>query len=403
MDLKSKFLKYVEYETTSIEDSEKFPSNDLEYLLLNELKDELTGLGLDAFIKDGYVYSKINSDCGKEDTIFLMAHVDTSPDASGKSIKPRTVKYDGTPITLCEGKVLSEDVFEGLKNHRGHELIVTDGSTLLGADDKAGVAIIMETVERILKCGNYPNIIVCFSPDEEIGKGTDKIDIDWILSSSGKIYAYTIDGGDIEKFNYECFNAASATFAVDGVSIHPSIGKNKLVNAQELVQECHRMLPLCRPENTSDREGFIHLVGIEGQTEHAEFHYILRSFDRCELESYKKHFYGIKDFMNKKYGKEFVDVKISDSYNNMYEVVEKNRHVINLVEDTYKEMGIKLEVEPIRGGTDGANLSFMGLPCPNLGTGGDNFHGVYEYVDYDQMKMMVEILLKMISKLNWYK
>ena len=400
MDIIERFLKYVSYETTSNEESETVPSSDKEIVLLKELVKDMKALGLKAKYQGGFSYGEIKSDCGKKDTIFLMAHVDTSPDASGKDIKPRIVHFDGAPIKLNEDKVLDPKVFESMCYHLNHDLIVTDGTTLLGGDDKAGVAIILDTVEKIIKRGNYPNIKICFSPDEEIGRGTYGIDLDYIKKDTDKIYAYTVDGGEIMGFSYENFNAASAKVIVEGVSIHPSIGKNKLINAMEVINEFHETLPKCRPKNTEGREGFIHLVGMKGLVEKAEYVYILRSFDKDELESFKDAFYKAMDEINNKYNKSLVTVEIKDSYKNMKEVIDKYPYTVDIVHEIYKEMGIPCVDWPIRGGTDGATLSHMGLPCPNLGTGGDNFHGVYEYLDIDEMKTMVEIITKIMDKLK---
>ena len=400
MDILNRFLNYVSFETTSNEKSDERPSNPLELNLLNFLNDELKSMGVSAFIKDGFVYAKIKSDCKKKDSIFLMAHVDTSPDASGKNPKPRVVHYDGTPIELSKGKILSSDVFDNLNNHLDHDLVVTDGNTLLGADDKAGIAIIMDVTEKLLKRGNYPNMIICFSPDEEIGRGADSFDMDWCLDGENKIYAYTVDGGDIRGFSYENFNAASAKVIINGVSVHPGSAKNKMINALEVIQEFHSLLPACKPENTEKREGFIHIGEMTGQVEKAESNYILRSFDKDELESFKEAFINVKNKINSKYRTDTCDVIIKDSYENMKEIIDKYPYSVDLVHKVYKEMGIPLYDEPIRGGTDGARLSFMGLPCPNIGNGGENFHGVYEYLDLDQMKKMTEIVINMIDKIE---
>ena len=400
MDIIERFLKYVSYETTSNEESETTPSSDKEIVLLKELVKEMKDLGLNAFYKGGFVYGDIKSDSNKSDTIFLMAHVDTSPDASGKDVKPRIVHFDGSPIKLNENRTLDPKVFESMCYHLNHDLIVTDGTTLLGGDDKAGVAIILDTVEKILKRGNYPNIKVCFSPDEEIGRGTKGIDLEYIKKDTDRIYAYTVDGGEIMGFSYENFNAASAKVIAEGVSIHPSIGKNKLINAMEVISEFHNHLPKCRPENTEGREGFIHLVGMKGLVERAEYVYILRSFEKDELESFKNAFLESKDIINKKYNKDLIAVEIRDSYKNMKEVIDKYPYTVDIVHEVYKEMNIPCVDWPIRGGTDGATLSHMGLPCPNLGTGGDNFHGVYEYLDIDEMKTMVQIITRIMDKLE---
>lgn len=400
MDIIERFLKYVSFETTSNENSDTIPSSDKEIILLKELVEEMKDLGMDAIYKGGFAYGTLKSDANKSDTIFLMAHVDTSPDAKGYDIKPRIVHYDGNPIKLSEDKILDENVFELMKYHRDHDLIVTDGNTLLGADDKAGIAIILDTIEKIKLRGNYPNIKVCFSPDEEIGRGTNGIDLEYIKKDTNKIYAYTVDGGEIAVFSYENFNAASAKVTAKGVSIHPSMGKNKLINAMEVIQKFHKLLPPCKPENTEGREGFIHLVLMNGLVEEANYYYILRSFEKDELESYKEAFIRARDEINEEYQKELISLDIKDSYKNMKEVIDKCPYSVDIVHEVYKELNIPCIDYPIRGGTDGATLSHMGLPCPNLGTGGDNFHGVYEYLDIDEMKMMVKIITRIMDKLE---
>jgi len=400
MDIIKRFLNYVSFETTSNDESDTCPSSDKEILLLKELQKELIEIGLDSVYKDGYTYGKIKSDCNKKDTIFLMAHVDTAPDASGKDIKPRKVKYTGEDIVLNERRTLSEKQFPMLKNHRGNELIVTDGNTLLGADDKAGVAIIMDTIEKALKRGNYPNIIVCFTPDEEIGRGTLHIDTDYIKEGTTKIYAYTLDGDDCRAFNYECFNANQAKVEIEGTSVHPSIGKNKLVNAQEVFMEFHALLPLERPENSEGREPFIHLTNSLGSVENGTYTYIIRNFDRKDLERQNESFYKARDIINNKYHKDIVKVTIKEQYRNMIEVINKYPYSVDLCHKAYKELDIPCFDMPIRGGTDGATLSFKGIPCPNLGTGGGNFHGPYEYLDINQMKTMVTIVTKIMDLLD---
>ncbi|MBP5342826.1 peptidase T [bacterium] len=400
MDIIERFLKYVAYETTSNEESDSIPSNEKEIILLKELVEDMKKIGLDSFYKDGFSYGKIKSDINKKDTIFLMAHVDTSPDAKGYDIKPRIVHYKDGSIPLSKDKILDENIFDNLKKHMGHDLIVTDGNTLLGADDKAGIAIILDTVEKIIKRGGYPNIVICFSPDEEIGRGTVGIDLDYIKDSTSRIYAYTVDGGDITKFSYENFNAASAKVIVDGISIHPSIGKNKLINAMEVIQLFHTLLPKQKPENTEKREGFIHLCMMNGFVEKAEYYYIIRSFEPSELESFKNSFFAVRDKINKSYNRDLVKVEINDTYKNMKEIIDQNTYLVDIVHNAYDELGIKIQDDPIRGGTDGATLSYLGLPCPNLGTGGENFHGVYEYLDIDDMKMMVKIITMIMDKIE---
>ena len=402
MDILERFFKYVSFETTSDPYSETFPSSEKEIPLLLALKEELEDLGVKAYYKDGYTYGKIKSDCGKKDTLFLMAHVDTSPEASGKDVKPRIIHFDGSPIELGNGKVLDTKTFPSLSMHKGHDLIVTDGSTLLGSDDKSGDALIMDLVERALNRGNYPNIIVCFTPDEEIGRGTERIDVNFIKEGvEGDIIAYTIDGGELTAFNSENFNAASAKVTFYGTSVHPSIGKGILVNAQEVAMEFHKLLPEKeRPEYTDGREPFIHLTASCGGIEECTYEYIIRNFDLDDLERQKKDFMKAQDTINKKYGSKRVNVEIKNSYFNMKNIIDKNPKCVEYAKKAYEIKGVDFIDVPIRGGTDGATLSHKGIPCPNLATGGDNFHGVYEYLDINEFFMMREILITLMDLIN---
>jgi len=401
MDIVKRFLNYTTFETTSFEDQGTRPSNPLELKLLEELKIELKDMGIESTLKDGFLYAFIKSDCSKSDTLFLMAHVDTSSDASGRNVKARVVHYEGGDIELGNGKVLSPLEFETLENHIGHDLIVTDGTTLLGADDKAGIAIIMDYLEIALSKGGYPNLCLCFSSDEEIGEGTRDFDIDFVKANCpNNIYAYTLDGGDIKEFNYETFNASAAKVKVNGLSVHPGSAFNKMINASEIVQKFHSLLPKVRPENTSGRRGFIHITSMESKTEYGEIHYILRSFDKMELELFKKQMISAQDRINEFYNKNIVEVEIKDQYSNMLDEINKFPSVIEFAHNALKANGIDYIDDPIRGGTDGAHLSFMGLPCPNLGTGGENYHGIYEYLDIDQMKKMVDVVTTIASYLK---
>lgn len=397
MDIVKRFLDYVSYETTSDEDSTSFPSNPKELILLNHLKDQLKEMGVETTFKDGYVYGKLKSDINKKDTLFLMSHVDTSPEASGKDIKTRIVHYDGKPIVLGNGKVLDEAIFPSLQYHHNADLIVTDGSTLLGADDKAGVALIMDLLERAIQRGNYPNITVCFTPDEEIGRGTEKIDVPFIKKGTNKIYAYTVDGEDIRGFSQENFNAAHAHVTFIGTSVHPSIGKGVLQNAQQIAIEFHESLPKCRPENTSGRDPFIHLVSTKGSVALTTYDYILRGFKREEIQEFKDAFYQVENNLNLKYQREAVKVEINDSYFNMQDVLKDSPYIVEFARKAFDKTGITFVDSPIRGGTDGALLSYLGIPCPNLGTGGSNFHGVFEYEDIDQMHLMQKLLMNLLD------
>lgn len=401
---KKKFLKYISFDTKSDEDSLSCPSTSKQLLLGKQLVEELHAMGLDnAYIdENGYVYAFVKSNCNSNETIGLIAHMDTSPDASGKDVKPQIIpNYDGSILKVNEklGIILDPEVFPALKGQIGHELITTDGTTLLGADDKSGVAIIMTTVEELLNSNEeYPNIIITFTPDEEIGRGADLVNLDF-YKEHNCYRAYTIDGGSADIIEFENFNAASATVIINGKSIHPGSAKNKLINSQLLAMEFHSLLPVAmRPELTSGYEGFNHLTEIHGQCEKTEMRYIIRNHDMKIFEEQKKMFCDIMDYMNKKYGLGTVELILKDSYYNMKEIVEQHPEVIELAKEAYIESGITPKFEPIRGGTDGARLSFMGIVTPNLGTGGQNYHGPFEYVDVDEASLMVKLIKKVLSK-----
>lgn len=401
MELLDRFLDYVSYETTSNEASSSYPSSDKELVLLAHIEDQLKDLGLKTVFKNGIVYGWLKSDSAKSDTLFLMSHVDTSPEASGKDVKPQIKLFTGEPIELGNGKVLDPKVFPTLSRHKDHKLVVTSGDTLLGADDKSGCALIVDLVERLLKRGNYPNIILCFTPDEEIGRGTEGIDVELIKNGTNKIYAYTVDGGDIDVFNSENFNAASAKVTFFGTSVHPSIGKGVLINAQEVALKFHMGLPeFERPEYTDNREPFIHLVESNGGVEKAYYRYIIRNFDLRDLERQKKDFYKQEKYINDLYKKEVCKVEIKDSYFNMKEIINKDPKVVEIAKNALDKAGLSFIDVPIRGGTDGATLSYKGIPCPNLGTGGNNFHGVYEYLDIEDFYKMREVLDNIVEQLN---
>ena len=401
MELLDRFLKYVSYETTSNEDSKTYPSNDKELFLLFYIEQELMNMGLKTVFKNGIVYGKLKSDCGKSDTLVLMCHVDTSPEAKGVDITPHIVSYDGEAINLGNNKILSEKEFPNLARHKGHRLVVTSGDTLLGSDDKSGCALIVDLVERMITRGNYPNITLVFTADEEIGRGTEGVDVSEIKKGTNKIYAYTVDGSDIDEFNIENFNAASAKVTFYGTSVHPSIGKGILVNAQEVALKFHSLLPkMERPEYTEDREPFIHLVESGGSVDKALYKYIIRNFDRDDLERQKKDFFVAQDMINKEYGHKVCVVNIQDTYYNMKDLIDKSWELVDVAKNAYTKAGLSFNIIPVRGGTDGATLSYKGIPCPNLGTGGNNFHGVYEYLDIDDFYKMREVLDNIVEQLN---
>lgn len=400
MKMVDRFLKYVSFDTQSDENSNTYPSTSKQRVLGDYLVKELKEIGIkNAYIDDyGIVYASIKENTSKGSKIAYIAHMDTAPDASGKDIKPRIIKnYDLTDIKLNENMVLSPDKFPNLLRHKSKDLIVTDGTTLLGADDKAGITIIISFAERILKENiEHNDIYIAFTPDEEIGKGTENFDISKFIAD----FAYTIDGGAIEYVEYENFNAASAAVSITGLSVHPGSAKNKMINASTVAMEFDRMLPTFqRPEYTENYEGFNHLTNINGSCEKAELSYIIRNHDKDLLEKQKNDFNNIKDFLNKKYPSNTVNVKINDTYSNMYQIVKKFPKTISIAEQAVKNIVGKVDAVAIRGGTDGAMLSYKGLPCPNLGGGGYNFHGPYEYLCIDEMKTMVDVLTE-LNKIN---
>lgn len=401
MKLLEKLLDYVLYETTSCDESNTVPSSDKELILGNHLVEELKKYGCyEAFIDDkGYVYGSFK---GNDDyhSIGLVAHMDTSPDASGKDVKPQIIEnYDGKDIILKNGLKTSVDVYPFLSNLKGKTVVVTDGNTLLGADDKAGVAIIMEILDYY---NSYPDINhgeikVCITPDEEIGRGADYFNFDYFKVD----YCYTVDGSDYDTIAYENFNAASCDVDITGVSVHPGSAKDRMVNALNVAHEFHNLLDHNkRPEHTENKEGFIHIGGLEGRVEKANISYIIRSFDLNELEEFKSMFVKAKDTINNKYGYEVVKLDIQDQYRNMKEAFKDDMSSINNYFNSCKELGIEPKTEAIRGGTDGARLSLEGLPCPNLGTGGENFHGPHELWCKENGEKVVEIIIKMISNLK---
>lgn len=394
MNIIDRFLKYVSFETTSDESNinDDQASSLGQYKLAEELAKELKELGgEDIYInKFATVHAFFKGTINK-DPIFLNSHMDTSPACLGKDIKPRIIKnYDGKDIRLNEQTIMEVKEFPSLKRSIGHDLIVTDGNTLLGGDDKAGIAIIMDVIEYFVK-NNIPHspIEVVFSSDEEIGQGASHIDVDKLVSKFG----YTVDGGDIGYINIENFNAASMQVEILGRSIHPGSAKDKMINALNVGIEFHDSLPkFMRPEHTQDRQGFYHLCEMSGTEEKANLNYIIREHDFNKLQNMIDYAKLVATRINDAYGKEIVKLNIKISYKNMLEKLKENPQVVNLIEDIYKKNNLSYEFEPIRGGTDGASLTQKGFPCPNLGTGGYNFHGRFEYVDIDQMVTMATIL-----------
>lgn len=399
MDLIERFLNYVSFDTQSSETGTTTPSTQKQLVFAEYLKKELNSLDFDDVYLDnnGYLYATLPANTDKKTpTVGFISHYDTSPDCSGANIKPRIVKnYDGKDITLCEqdGIKLSPAVFPELLAHKGEDLIVTDGHTLLGADDKAGIA---EIVQAMIYLKEHPeikhgDIRIAFNPDEEIGLGAHLFDV----KRFGCDWAYTMDGGEVGEIEYENFNAASAKLLVKGVSVHPGYAKGKMVNAARIAAELVSQIPADQtPETTQDYEGFYHLTGMEGNVERATVSYIIRDHDRKKFEARKEFISKLAATLNEKYGAGTVTAEINDQYYNMREKIEPVLHIIDIVIKAMEETGVSPKVRAIRGGTDGAQLSFKGLPCPNIFAGGINFHGPYEFVPVQSMEKAMRVIVK---------
>ena len=398
--LLDKFLRYVAVETTSDEASETQPSSKKELDLLRLLRDELQQMGIKAALDEyGYVMATIPANTRKKiPTIGFIAHVDTAPDASGKDIKPQIIKkWNGEDIVLNKKKniVLRTSEFPEMLQYKGQTMITTDGTTLLGADDKAGVAEIMYAAQYMMEHPEFKHgeIKIGFTPDEEIGRGVVKFDV----KKFGAQYAYTMDGGEIGELEYENFNAAGAKIHIQGSNIHPGYGKDKMVNAMLIAMELNAMLPEeQKPRYTQDYEGFFHLTAFNGTVEEATMNYIIRDHDRTKFEEKKALMTAIVKFLNQKYGK-VVKLELKHQYYNMRQEVEPHFFIVEKAIKAMEMAGVKPKVQPIRGGTDGANLSFMGLPCPNIFAGGHNFHGKLEYVPLESMEKAAEVILNIIK------
>ena len=396
-----RFLRYVSVDTQSNPESESQPSAAKELDLLKMLRDELEAMGVEAELDEyGYVMATIPSNCGKDvPAVGFIAHVDTAPDASGKDIKPQIIKnYDGGDIALkgVEGLYLKVEDFPEMKDYEGQTLITTDGTTLLGADDKAGVAEIMDAVQYIIEHPELKHGKICigFTPDEEIGRGVVKFDVE----KFGADYAYTMDGGAVGELEYENFNAASASVKIQGSNLHPGYAKGKMKNAILIGMELNSLLPVeQRPEYTCGYEGFFHIIGFNGSVEEATFSYIIRDHDMDLYEKRKQTMQECVDFINRKYGEGTASVEIKHQYYNMRKMVEPHYHIIEKAVKAMEMEGIKPRIQPIRGGTDGANLSFKGLPCPNIFAGGHNFHGKLEFVPLESMIKASKVILNIIS------
>ena len=396
-----RFLRYVAVDTQSDPESESQPSAAKEIDLLKILRDELLAMGVEATLDEwGYVMATIPSNCGKEvPAIGFIAHADTAPDASGADIHPQIIEnYDGGDIELkgVPGLALKVSEFPELEMYKGQTLITTDGTTLLGADDKAGIAEIMNAVQYIVEHPEFKHgeIKIGFTPDEEIGRGVVKFDV----AKFGAKYAYTLDGGQVGELEYENFNAAAATVTIQGRNVHPGTAKGKMKNAILIGMELNALLPVeQRPEYTSGYEGFFHLISFKGEVETATFSYIIRDHDMNLYEQKKTYMQKCVDFINEKYGQGTATVEIKHQYYNMRKEVEPHYHIVEKAMKAMEMEGIVPKIQPIRGGTDGANLSFMGLPCPNIFAGGHNFHGKMEYVPLESMEKASKVILNIIS------
>ena len=400
MDITERFINYTKFDTQSADDSDTVPSTAKQLVFARYLKEELEKEGLkDVEMDDmGYIYAASPSNTKKKTpTIGFISHDDAALDASGKDIKARVVKnYDGGDIELSPGIVSSPSKFPELLAHKGEDLIVTDGTTLLGADDKAGVAEIVQAMCYLRDHDEikHGDIRVGFNPDEEIGKGAHHFNVE----KFGCQWAYTMDGGDIGDLEYENFNAAAARIRIKGMSVHTGYAKGKMVNASRLACEFNSHIPETEiPETTEGYEGFYHLLGIESRCEEAKLDYIIRDHDRDKFEDRKRFMEGIAKKMNEKYGEGTVSIELHDQYYNMKEKIDPNMHVIDIVLKAMEKSGVKPKVEPIRGGTDGAQLSFRGLPCPNIFAGGVNFHGPYEFVSIQVMHKAVEVIVNICA------
>ena len=396
-----RFLRYVAFDTASNPDSQSQPSTNKQFALLEQLRKELQDMGVEQVEvdKNGYLMATIPSNIDKDiPAVGFISHVDTSPDAPGSGIRPRIVEnYDGRTIILNEAKgiELNPEEFPELKDYIGQTIITTDGTTLLGADDKAGVAEIMSAAEYIMEHPDFRHgeIKIGFTPDEEIGRGVDRFDV----ARFGAQYAYTMDGGAIGELEYENFNAAGAKVHIQGRNIHPGYAKDKMLNAILIGTEFNDMLPAWqRPEYTEGYEGFIHITKFTGVVEEADIQYIIRDHDFELFERKKMMLRQCADFINAKYGEGVITLEIKDQYYNMKKQVEPHYHIIEKAVKAMEDAGVKPNIRPIRGGTDGARLSFMGLPCPNIFAGGLNFHGKYEYVPVQSMEKATEVILNII-------
>lgn len=398
----ARFTSYVKVDTQSNESNDTCPSTPGQLTLARMLVDELTAIGMEEVTidKNGYVMATLPANTEKQvPTIGFLAHVDTATDFAGNNIKPQIVEnYDGKALILNEALqiVLSPKDFPELDNYYGHTLITTDGTTLLGADDKAGIAEIMTAMDYLIKHPEikHGKVRVGFTPDEEIGRGPHKFDVDAFSAT----YAYTVDGGPLGELEYESFNAAAAKITINGTNIHPGSAKGKMVNSTKIAMELNSRLPVSEaPEHTEGYEGFYHLLSFNGDVEQTKLHYIIRDFDRDQFQARKALIEAIVNELNGKYGNGAIVLEMKDQYFNMKEKIEPVKEIVDIAYQAMENLGIKPIVKPIRGGTDGSQLSYMGLPTPNIFAGGENFHGKYEYVSVDNMEKATTVIVEIIK------
>ena len=402
MKVTERFLHYVSFDTQSSETSSSRPSTDKQKLLGADIARELRELGLSdvRFSEEGYVYATLPANCETDaPALALIAHMDTSPDCSGADIRPSIIAYEGGDVVLNreKGIVMSPEEYPSLRRNVGKHLIVTDGTTLLGADDKAGAAEIITAVEELM-ASNAPHgtVLIAITPDEEVGRGTESFDLEHFPAQ----YGYTVDGGALGELEYENFNAASGSVVIHGFSIHPGSAKDKMKNACLMAMEFNSLLPAGEiPVNTEGYEGFFHLCGMEGTVEEARLQYIIRDHDAERFEQRKSQFLAAGEALCARYGAGCAEVTVKDSYRNMRELIEPHMYIIDRARAAMEKNGVAPRIVPIRGGTDGATLSYRGLPCPNLCTGGENFHGRFEYIPVEDMERMVEVLKALITDL----
>ena len=398
MSISERFLKYVSYPTMSDESSDTVPTTAKQLELSKYIAEELISIGLcDVELdKTGYLYATLPANCDEKTVIGLVAHVDTSDACADAPIKTKTVKYEGGSICLNEDKgiFMTPEDYPQLANYIGDHLIVTDGTTLLGADDKAGVCAIVSAIERIIKSGApHGTVKICFTPDEEVGRGADHFDVE----KFGADYAYTVDGGSLGEIEYENFNAAAARVEFFGVSIHPGSAKDKMKNAQLMAMDFNSMLPADEiPAKTEGYEGFFHLCDMKGDCESAELIYIIRDHDKAKFEEKKAIFDSVAEKINEKWGEGSCKATVTDSYYNMKEIIDNHMYTVERAKKAMEDVGVRPIIVPIRGGTDGARLSFMGLPCPNICTGGENFHSRFEFLSVESLEKVVDITERIV-------